>query len=205
MADHAAAPAPSGDPDDTFSKLLLRNARLRGARPASREKEYGIWQTWSWAEVEREVRALSCGLAALGLKRGDRVAIVGDNRPRLYWTMVAAQAVGGVPVPVYQDAVADEMKYVLDHAEVRFVVAEDQEQVDKVLAVREFCPRIDTIVFCDPRGMRHYDQPFLRQRAVPMTRPIPASTRPRSPRARAATSPSCSTPRARRARPRAAC
>ncbi|MSP89689.1 MAG: long-chain fatty acid--CoA ligase [Alphaproteobacteria bacterium] len=163
MADQAAAPAPVGDPDDTFSKLLRRNASQRGARPASREKEYGIWQTWSWAEVEREVRALACGLATLGLKRGDRVAIVGDNRPRLYWTMVAAQAIGGVPVPVYQDAVADEMKYVLDHAEVRFVVAEDQEQVDKVLAVREFCPRIDAVVFCDPRGMRHYDQSFLRQ------------------------------------------
>jgi long-chain acyl-CoA synthetase len=164
MADHAAgiASAAAGGAADTFPKLLRRNAALRGNRPASREKEYGIWHTWSWAEVEAEVRALACGLLALGLKRGDRVAIVGDNRPHLYWTMVATQAVGGVPVPVYQDAVADEMKFVLDHAEARFVVAEDQEQVDKVLSIREFCPKIEAVIYNDPRGMRHYSQAFLR-------------------------------------------
>ncbi|MBM3598420.1 MAG: long-chain fatty acid--CoA ligase [Alphaproteobacteria bacterium] len=152
----------AASPNDTFPKLLRHNAAVRGARPASREKEYGIWQSWTWSEVCDEVRALSCGLVALGLKRGDRVAIVGDNRPRLYWSMVATQAAGGVPVPVYQDAVADEMKFVLDHAEARIVVAEDQEQVDKVLAVMPACPRINSVVFIDKRGMRHYGQPFLK-------------------------------------------
>ena len=117
---------------DTFPKLLLENARRIGDRPAIREKEYGIWQTWTWQQVADEVRALACGLAARGFKRGDKVAIIGDNRPRLYWTMAAAQSIGGIPVPTYQDAVAEEIQYVLEHAEVRFALAENQEQVDKI-------------------------------------------------------------------------
>ena len=108
--DHAAG-------QDTFPKLLAANARIRGGKPASREKDYGIWQTWTWSEVAEEVRALACGLAALGFQRGDRLAIIGDNRPHLYWAMPAAQAVGGVPVPMYQDSVAEEMQYVLEHAD----------------------------------------------------------------------------------------
>src|SRR5271170_4967375 len=122
---------------DTFPKLLLDNARRRGQRPAIREKDLGIWQSWSWSDVAREVREFALGLAALGFKRGDKLAVIGDNRPRLYWAITAAQSLGGVPVPVYQDAVASEMEYVLDHAEVRFAVAENQEQVDKLLSVRE--------------------------------------------------------------------
>src|SRR3546814_2068590 len=102
-----------------------------------REKTFGIWQTWSWKDAAAEIRYLACGLAALGCARGDKVAIVGDNRPRLYWSMVAAQAIGAVPVPIYQDAVAEEMQYVLDHAEARFAIAEDQEQVDKLLQIKE--------------------------------------------------------------------
>ncbi len=113
------------DGRDTFPKLLIDNAARRGKRPAIREKDYGIWQAWNWGEVLDNVRALACGLAALGFKRGDKIAIIGDNRPRLYWTMAAAQALGGVPVPVYQDSVADEMSYVIDHAEVRFAMAEN--------------------------------------------------------------------------------
>src|SRR5690606_144819 len=104
---------------DTFPKLLRWNAQHRGNRPAYREKDLGIWQSWSWAESFAEIRAFACGLAALGLKRGDRVAVVGDNRPRLYWAIAAVQCVGGIPVPTYQDAVADEMRYVLGHAEIR--------------------------------------------------------------------------------------
>jgi long-chain acyl-CoA synthetase len=146
---------------DTFPKLLLHHAMRRGGRPANREKDYGIWQSWSWAEVEREVAALACGLASLGFRRGDRLAIIGDNRPRLYWAMTAAQALGGVPVPLYQDAVAEEMAFVLEHAEARFAVAEDQEQVDKLLAIKGRLPGLEIIVFCDGRGMRHYAQPFL--------------------------------------------
>jgi len=146
---------------DTFPKLLQRHARERGDRPAVREKDYGIWQSWSWAQVADEARALACGLAAMGLARGDKVAIIGDNRPRLYWTMVAAQSIGAVPVPVYQDSVADEMAFVMDHAEARFAVVEDQEQVDKLLEIRERCPKLEEIVFSDARGLRHYKQDFL--------------------------------------------
>ncbi|MFQ5773072.1 MAG: AMP-binding protein [Kiloniellaceae bacterium] len=146
---------------DTFPKLLLDLATRRGHRPAIREKDYGIWQTWTWAEVAREVRALACGLAAMGLKAGDKIAIVGDNRPRLYWTMTAAQAVGAIPVPLYQDSVADELAFVMDHAEVRFVMAEDQEQVDKMLSIKARCAKLEQIVYDDSRGLRHYTQDFL--------------------------------------------
>jgi len=159
-----AMPALCGiDPvHDTFPKLLLRNARVRGGLPAMREKRLGIWQTWSWEEAARNVRAIACGLAAAGLARGERIAIVGDNRPRLYWSMAATQALGAVPVPVYQESVAAEMRFVLDHAGVRFAVAEDQEQVDKLLSLKDRCPHLETIVFDDARGMRHYAGAGLR-------------------------------------------
>jgi long-chain acyl-CoA synthetase len=146
---------------DTFPKILLANARDFPQRPANREKALGIWQTWTWAEVLDETRALAAGLHVLGARRGDRIAIVGDNRPRLYWTMIAAQALGCVPVPVYQDAVAQEMGFVLADAGARFAMAEDQEQVDKLLQIRETHPGLETIVYQDGRGMRHYAQPFL--------------------------------------------
>jgi long-chain acyl-CoA synthetase len=146
---------------DTFPKLLMHNARARGDRPAIREKDYGIWQTWTWAQTRDGVRAMAAGLAELGVARGDKIAIVGDNRPQLYWSICAAQCLGAVPVPVYQDAVADEMAFVIDHAEARLAIAEDQEQVDKLLAIRQRCPRLTTIVYKDPRGMRHYAEPGL--------------------------------------------
>ena len=161
LRDAAETPSEGAGALDTFPKLLLENARTRADSPAIREKDYGIWLTWSWAEVAAEVRALACGLAALGLKRGDKIAIIGDNRPRLYWTMTAAQALGAVPVPLYQDSVADEMVYVIEHAEARFAVAEDQEQVDKMLEIRRRAGAPEEIVFGDPRGLRHYDQDFL--------------------------------------------
>ena len=114
--------------NDTGPKLLLWNAKERADRPAMREKYLGIWQTWSWNEMASEVEAISGGFKALGLERGDRISIVGDNRPRLYWSIIAAQSIGAVPVPVYQDAVAEEMQYVLEHAESRFIICEDQER-----------------------------------------------------------------------------
>jgi long-chain acyl-CoA synthetase len=129
---------------------------VRGRRPAIREKDLGIWQTWTWEEVAREVRAFACGLAASGFERGDRLAIVGDNRPRLYWAMAAAQCLGGIPVPLYQDAIASEILYPLDQAEIRFAVAEDQEQVDKLLEIRERS-RLTHIIYDDPRGLAHYE------------------------------------------------
>jgi len=146
---------------DTFPKLLQSHVKLRPDQDAIREKALGIWQSWSWADAATEIRALACGLAGLGLKRGEKLAIIGDNRPRLYWSMTAAQALGAVPVPLYQDAVADEMAYVLDNADVKFALVEDQEQVDKMLEIRDRCPTLEHIIFDDTRGLRHYEQDFL--------------------------------------------
>src|SRR5262249_44564431 len=132
---------------NTFPKLLIRNARLYAGRPAYRHKDLGIWQVWTWAQVLEEVRALSVGLRGLGLKRDDKVAIIGSNRPRLYWAMCAAQALGAVPVPIYADSVAQEMAYILDHAEVTIAVVEDQEQVDKLLSIVDRLPRLALIIY----------------------------------------------------------
>ncbi len=137
--------------------LLQRNAERYGDRPAYREKEYGIWQSWTWAEAEKEVEALALGLLDLGLRPGDFVAIIGRNRPYLYWSMVAVQAAGGVPVPLYQDAVAEEMSYVLANCGARFVIAGDQEQVDKVLEVQDQLTTLEQMIYLDPRGLRKYD------------------------------------------------
>ena len=146
---------------DTFPRLLLHHAAVRGGRTAIREKDLGIWLSWTWSQVADEVRAAACGLAALGFRRGMTLGIVGDNRPRLYWSMMAAQALGGVPVPLYQDAPAQEMRFVLDNAEIAFAVVEDQEQVDKLLEVLPDVPRLSKIVFDDPRGLRNYPNPEI--------------------------------------------
>jgi long-chain acyl-CoA synthetase len=147
---------------DTFPKLLMRNARVYGGRPAYRHKDLGIWQVWTWAQVHDEVRAFCVGLRELGLTRGDKVAIVGSNRPRLYWAMCAAQALGAVPVPIYADSVAEEMAYILEHAEVTIAVVEDQEQVDKLLSIVDRLPRLSFILYDEPRGLRDYDHQRLR-------------------------------------------
>lgn len=146
---------------DTIPKYLLRNAERSGSRPAYREKDLGIWQTWTWGQTKTEIEALAIGLQKLGLKRGDAVAIVGDNRPRLYWAFTAAQSLGAIPVPVYQDAVANEMAYVLAHAEVKLAFAEDQEQVDKLLAMADDVPTLKTIIYDDERGLHRYGQTTL--------------------------------------------
>jgi long-chain acyl-CoA synthetase len=147
---------------NTFPKLLLRNARLYAGRPAYRHKDLGIWQVWTWAQVLEAVRAFSVGLRELGLKRDDKVAIIGSNRPRLYWAMCAAQALGGVPVPIYADSVAQEMAYILDHAEVTIAVVEDQEQVDKLLSIVDRLPRLALIIYDETRGLRDYDHQRLK-------------------------------------------
>jgi long-chain acyl-CoA synthetase len=146
---------------DTAPKLVLRNAEIRGDKTAFREKDYGIWQSWSWAQMADEVRAFACGLAARGLKRGDKMAIAGGNRPHMYWAFDAAQAIGAVPVPLYADSVAEEMVYVLEHAEARFAVVENQEQVDKLLSIKHRLPKLELLIYHWPKGMRHYTQPFL--------------------------------------------
>jgi long-chain acyl-CoA synthetase len=147
---------------DTFPKLLIRNADRFATRPAIRHKDLGIWQSWSWAQVLDEVRAFALGLAELGLKRGDTLAVVGNNRPRLYWAMAAAQSLGAVPVPVYADAVADEMAFVLEHAETVIAMVEDQEQVDKVLSISDRLPGLQHVVYDQPRGLRDYDHSRLK-------------------------------------------
>jgi len=146
---------------DTFPRLLMHHARQRPNRPAMREKEYGIWQTYTWAEVAERVQAIASGLAELGFKRGDRLAVVGDNRPRLYWSVAACQCLGGIPVMMYQDAVAQEMSYVMQDAEIRFACVEDQEQVDKMLEIKDGLPLLEHVIYDDPRGLRHYNQTFL--------------------------------------------
>ncbi|MEZ5614975.1 MAG: AMP-binding protein [Rhodocyclaceae bacterium] len=156
MSDQVRQPSLS-----TFPRLLMHHAQVRPNHPATREKDMGIWQTWTWPQVAEEVRAMASGLAELGFKRGDNLAIIGDNRPRLYWAMAAAQCLGGVPVPMYQDAVAAEMIFVLQDAGIRFAIVEDQEQVDKLLENKAQCPELAHILYDDPRGLRHYNQPFL--------------------------------------------
>ena len=155
LATNATAPA------DTFPKLLIRNAHLYGARPAMRHKDLGIWQTWTWSQVLEIARAYAVGLSHLGLKRGETIAIVGGNRPRLYWSVMAAQMLGAIPVPVYADAVADELAFVLAHAETRFAAVEDQEQVDKILSVMERLPKLEEMVYDEKRGLRDYDHSHL--------------------------------------------
>jgi long-chain acyl-CoA synthetase len=146
---------------DTLPKLLIRNADVFGKRPGTRQKDLGIWQTWTWAEMLEQVRAFSVGLVELGLKRGDKFTIIGSNRPRLYWAMCAGQALGAVPVPVYADAVADEMAFVLAHAEVMLAIVEDQEQVDKIIAVSDRLPLLGKIIYDEPRGLKDYDHERL--------------------------------------------
>jgi long-chain acyl-CoA synthetase len=145
----------------TFPHLLLEHAAERPDAAALREKEYGIWQTWTWRDVAVDVRQMACGLAALGLAKGQNLAFISDNRPSLYMGFVAVQSLGAVPIPLYQDAVAQEMVFVMQDADVKFAFAENQEQVDKLLEVRESAPSIEHIIYDDPRGLRKYDQPGL--------------------------------------------
>jgi long-chain acyl-CoA synthetase len=146
---------------DTIPKLLLDHARRRGNSPANRHKDLGFWQSWTWSEVAEEVRNLACGLAKLGFKRGDKLAVIGDNRPRLYWSMVAAQALGGIPVPLYQDSVAEEMVYVLENSDAKFAIVQNQEQTDKLLEIKDRLPHLEYICYEEPRGMRDYTQEFV--------------------------------------------
>jgi long-chain acyl-CoA synthetase len=159
--DGAVATAAAADAD-TFPKLLIHNAQTIGARPAVRHKDLGIWQTWTWAQVLDEIRAFSVGLEELGFARGEKFAIIGGNRPKLYWAMCAGQALGAIPVPLYADSVAEEMAYVLEHSEVKLAVVEDQEQVDKVLSVSDRLSRLGWLIYDEPRGLRDYDHTRLK-------------------------------------------
>ncbi|RXN86861.1 long-chain fatty acid--CoA ligase [Achromobacter aloeverae] len=161
MAQDLFASSPMPEVTDTFPSLLMAHARVRGDRPAIREKDLGIWQALTWTQVAALARRVAHGLAAQGVVPGQHVAVVGENRPRLYISMMAAQALGAIPVPMYQDAVAQEMAYVLQDAAIGVVIAENQEQVDKMLELRESCPDLRCVVYDDPRGLRHYSDPML--------------------------------------------
>ena len=145
----------------TFPQMLLKHAAERPDAAALREKEYGIWQTHSWADVARLAEQVAAGLHVAGLRRGEHMVVVGANRPRLYATMLAVQSLGAIPIPLYQDAVANECVYPMNNAEVRFAVVEDQEQVDKFLEIRDRCPAISNIYYDDPRGLRKYSEEGL--------------------------------------------
>lgn len=145
----------------TFPQLLLLHARERGGKPAIREKDLGIWQTWTWERVREEIEWLACGLAQAGLKRGEHLAVIGANRPRLYCAITAAQSLGAIPVPFYEDAPATEMTYVFQNAEIGFAIVEDQEQADKLFEILPQCPKLKHIWYDQPRGLRHYEQPEL--------------------------------------------
>ena len=160
------------------------------------------------------VRAYAVGLHRLGLKRGETIAIVGANRPKLYWSVMAAQMLGAVPVPVYADAVADELAFVLAHAEVRFAAVEDQEQIDKIMSVMDRLPKLEQMVYDERRGLRDYDHSHLHpiddiiadgRKALAGDPPSAPGSMPRSPPARAPIRPSFSTPPAPPAPPRAWC
>ena len=146
---------------DTFPKYLLHNAVKYANKAAMREKNYGVWQSWTWSELLDEIRAYSIGLQQLGVQPGDKVAIVGSNRPRLYWTFAAVQSLRGVPVPVYAESVAEEMEYVLEHADVRYAVCQDQEQIDKVLSMTERLGDLQHLIYDEHRGLRDYDHDRL--------------------------------------------
>jgi long-chain acyl-CoA synthetase len=155
--------------EETLPRLLRRNAETMAAKPAIREKNHGIWQTFTWLQYWGEVRDFASGLAAHGFRRGDKLAVIGDNRPRLYWAQLAAQCLGGAAVPMYQDSIASELVFVLNHAEISVVVAEDQEQVDKILSLKAELPRLELIVYDDARGLRRYAPDTSKPRSTKAT------------------------------------
>lgn len=146
---------------DTFPKLLLRNARDLANQPAIREKDFGIWQSWTWSQMAKEVQAIALGLRTNGFKRGEFAAVIGSNRPNLYFSIAAVQSLGGVPVPIHADGAPEEISYVLDHADIVVAIVEDQEQCDKVLQVKDDHPNLRNIYYDEPRGLRNYDEPGL--------------------------------------------
>jgi long-chain acyl-CoA synthetase len=158
-----AKPQTRADGPQSVPALLHRNAIQFADAPAYREKEYGIWQSWTWSQTRDEVEALALGLMEMGINEGDFVAIIGRNRPYLYWAMMAAEMCGAVPVPLYQDANAEEMAYVMGHCGARFAIVGDQEQVDKIFEVQESLTEFEQMIYLDPRGLRKYDHAVLTQ------------------------------------------
>ncbi len=148
-------------PDLTIPKVFVQAVQRYGTKVAMREKEYGIWRPLTWNEYLERVQAIALGLVEMGLERGDKVALIGDNRPEGLWAEMAALAAGGVAVWVYQEALIDEVQYIVDHSDAKFMICEGQEEVDKALAIKDRCPKLKYVVWDDPKGLRHYDDPIL--------------------------------------------
>ncbi len=150
------------DPPLIFPHILIDNAKkFPSTKAAIREKDYGIWQPYSWQDYLDQTRDFALGLASLGFKREDKMAIIGDNRPQLYWGLAACQCLGGIPVPLYQDAIHKELHFIVDHSECTFALAEDQEQTDKLMALKDEIPRLKYIIYDDPRGLQNYKHDWL--------------------------------------------
>ncbi len=148
--------------EDTFPKLLIAQAKRFGkSKVALREKDFGIWQEVTWAQYLENVKAFSLGLVRLGLERGDKISIIGDNRPEWVYAELAAQAAGGISVGLYQDSVAKEVRYVIDHSDSEFLIVEDQEQVDKIIEIKNDLPKVKKVIYYDPKGLRGYKEEFL--------------------------------------------
>lgn len=161
LSANSALDVSNKEPLDTIPKLVAYHVKTKPRQIAYREKQYGIWQSWTWQESGEEIRSLAMGMMAKGLDVGDHVAIIGRNRPYFYWAMIASQAAGAIPVPIYHDANPDEMAYVLKHCSARFIIAEDQEQVDKVLDIKDNLKELEMVIYLDDRGMRKYDHTHL--------------------------------------------
>src|SRR5436190_8825899 len=146
---------------DTFPKLLRLNAREHGGEIALREKDLGLWRVFTWNDYQTRVHDFALGLIELGLKRGDVIGIIGDNRPDWMAAEIAAHAIGGMSLGLYRDVLDEEAAYLLSYGEARLVFAEDEEQVDKLLGLADRVPNLKHIVYSDPRGMRKYDDPRL--------------------------------------------
>jgi len=146
---------------DTYAKYLIRNSQIWGDQPAIRRKKFGIWQTYTWKDLYREAKLAGLGLLALGFKPEDKVAVIGDDEPEGLWAECGAQAIGGIVVALWSDSIAKEVAYIINHSEARFVFAEDQEQVDKLLEIQEQTPTVQKVIYWDPKGLRKYDDPIL--------------------------------------------
>jgi long-chain acyl-CoA synthetase len=148
--------------DLTLPKLFVQQCEKFGSgKVAMREKEYGIWRPITWAQYLENVKHITLGFAALGMQRDDKVIMIGDNRPQALWTEMAAMCGGGIGIWLFQDCLMEEVQYIVDHSDARFYIAEGQEEVDKALAIRDKCPKLEKIIWDDPKGLRHYDDPML--------------------------------------------
>jgi long-chain acyl-CoA synthetase len=147
--------------DLTIPKVFVQAVGRYDGKVAMREKEFGIWRPLTWVEYLDRVKAIALGLVDMGLQRGDKVALIGDNRPEGLWAEMATLCAGGVAVWLYQESLIDEVQFIVDHSDAKFIIGEGQEEVDKALAIKDKCPRLQQVIWDDPKGLRRYDDPIL--------------------------------------------